>query len=110
MKTSIFFCSALIGTLLSNQTMSAEEPILRDPTKPALNTFVTDTKAAPPQFVLQSIIISPTRQLALINSKFVAVGDHIGNATVKTIKKNYVVLSEPGQTITIYLFTKPHLE
>ncbi len=105
-RSLFYFCLIPGFILLWNQSVNSQAPTLRDPTQPAITEFVeTDkTKQKEDEYVLQSIIISPTRRVALINDNYVSVGDHIGEDKVVAIRTNSVVLSRPGQKRTIYLF------
>ena len=100
----------LLFTLLFNQPLTAQQTTMRDPTLPAVMDISIVKSTEKTTFFLQSIIISPTRKLAVINSKFVKVGDQIDDAKIKEIHKNSVVLLKAGQKITLYLFEKPQLE
>lgn len=98
-------------TLLWGQPSTT--PIPHDPTQPAVvDEVATDStkKKEEEHYTLQSIIISPTRRIALINDKFLTVGDKIGEDTVEIIRKNAVVLSRPGQKRTLFLFDLERLE
>ena len=79
---------------------------LRDPTQPVIPEHMVEIPKDNMEtvYVLQSIIISPSRKLALINDKYVRVGDMIGEAKVEAIEKNYVILLQAGRKQTIYLF------
>lgn len=106
-------CFFLLVTLLSMKSLNAAAPaIMRDPTQPVImDVGVKDTTAKKETvYVLQSIILSPTRQLALINSKFVRVGDKIDDAIVKNIGKNSVDLLLSGNTLVLYLFEQSNWE
>lgn len=94
--------------LLLNQSFAQQTHVGRDPTQPAMGAFSTvetEEKETKPEeaYHLASIIISPTRRLALINATFVKVGDKIGEASVVKINRNSVSLLAPGKKITIYL-------
>ncbi|OGV41508.1 MAG: hypothetical protein A3F46_00205 [Legionellales bacterium RIFCSPHIGHO2_12_FULL_42_9] len=106
----VCFCLVLGFTLLSNQEINALPPLEHDPTRPAvIDIGETGAKKVETKegYLLQAIIISSTRRLALINSKFLSVGEVIDAATVEKINKNFVVLSVSGQKLTIYLFDQP---
>ena len=111
----VFFCFCLVlgFTLLSNQELNALPPLEHDPTQPAvINIEKTGAKKveAKEGYLLQAIIISSTRRLALINSRFLSVGEIIGAAKVEKVNKNFVVLSVSGQKLTLYLFDQPSVE
>jgi len=105
---ALVWCVVLGVVLVSGQSFAKQTGAGRDPTRPAmLGVSGMDTtdeaKKNEDTYLLSSIIISPTRRLALINAMFVKVGDRIGDARVVNINKNSVVLSAPGKKITIYL-------
>lgn len=105
-------CLILMFTLLSIKNSNAATLTPHDPTQPVVTDIVVKgaKKTSEPTYILQSIIISPTRQLALINSKFVGVGDKIDDAIVKNIEKDSVVLTLSGRTLTLYLFEHSNWE
>lgn len=79
----------------------------RDPTKPPAG--ISDVAAAEKDavgFDLQSIIISNSRRMAIINNRLVKVGDNIGGAKVVAIERNAVVLSVAGRKLIIHLFKR----
>lgn len=82
-----------------------------DPTQPPI-----ELKAAPlltakpikkaagpvqPEFVLQSIMIGPTRKSAVINGAAINVGESIKGATVTSIEPDSVSLSRKGKIIQL---------
>lgn len=79
---------------------------LRDPTRPpaslgATHTSATAATSAP---VLQSVLISPARKVAVINGETVQTGDRLGDARVTKIIEGEVVLVRDGQSQTLKLF------
>ncbi len=103
-KTGLYLVSGLL--FISTQGFCDTGDTLRDPTQPEVVDMaplgVNEKEAK--DYKLQSIIIDPTRRLALINDNFVMVGDKVGLATVVSIDKNTVVLSLYNKNITLYLF------
>lgn len=77
---------------------------LRDPTMPYANASTEGTSSNEDSYVLQSILISPMRKLAMINGKLVGVGSEIQGARILVISKNHVVLLVSGRKVIIYLF------
>ncbi len=79
-------------------TISAAE--LRDPTRPmdfselegGLGLDGAPTSTAHAAFVLQSILVSPTRRIAIVNGERVQKGDQIGSARVLEIQPWFVQL------------------
>ncbi|WP_133129855.1 hypothetical protein [Legionella yabuuchiae] len=100
------FCLILLFPLLSGGISAAQDQ-WRDPTRPSLYRALEPKGAKKNQtYNLQSIIIGKSRRMALINDKFVTVGDRVGDAKVVAIERNSVVLSESGRRLTIYLFDR----
>jgi len=100
-------CLTLGLIFIAGAGFSAGELIeLRDPTKPIVEENTKETPHAEDTFKLQSIIISPTRRIAMINDTLVQIGDTIGSARVEMIEKNSVTLSKSGTITTIYLIDK----
>lgn len=98
------FCLMIVFALLSDMAY-AESSTGRDPTRPSNYTEVDgDNISQTESYNLQSIMINETRRVALINGRYVKVGDEVGNAKVVAIEKNKVVLSVSGQTKIIKLF------
>lgn len=95
----------VIGSIIPWNELCADALDIRDPTRPLIVEVVeADKKIEQERLVLQSIIISPTRRIALINDEYVKVGDYIGLYKINSIEKNSVVLTQPGQKKIIYLF------
>lgn len=90
---------ALLLTLASAVAL-ADAP-LRDPTRPY--TAVEQKVAASPRFVVNAIIVSSERRVAVVNGQRVAVGGSIDNATVIAIEKDQLVLETSGKRITVRL-------
>lgn len=97
----IFSCTLF---LLSFQVNAWTFP-RRDPTTPVTYTEGS-SKNEKVGYDLQSIIIGRTRPLALVNDKFVTIGDMIDNAKVIAINRNSVILEDSTQRITLYLFDR----
>ncbi|RZI43061.1 MSHA biogenesis protein MshK [Herbaspirillum sp. HC18] len=85
---------------------------LPDPTKPpgplsgAQNADSSAGLATGP--VVQSIIVSPTRRIAIVSGKTVRQGDKIGEAKVVRITETEVVLRSGHEIQTLKLF--PNIE
>ena len=89
----------LLGTLASG-LVRADVP-LRDPTRPY--KAVEQSAAATPRFVVNAIIVSADRRVAVVNGRRVAVGGSIDDATVIAIEKDLLVLETGGKRITARL-------
>jgi MSHA biogenesis protein MshK len=75
-----------------------------DPMRPPVGFgqgLIDETPAGP---VLQSVLISPTRRIAIISGKTVQVGDKFGDAQVAAISENEVVLKSGKNRQVLKLF------
>jgi len=83
---------------------------LPDPTRPLSGRTVapasTPVPAQAPVSVLQSILVSPQRRLAVISGRTVSVGDHVGDAVVAEILPYEVVLQRAGQEVRMRLMSR----
>jgi MSHA biogenesis protein MshK len=80
---------------------------LRDPTRPpamaeSAGEHGTSTATAGP--VLQSVLISPTRKIAMIDGQALKPGDKFGDARVVKITENELVLRNGQEVQTLKLF------
>lgn len=83
--------------------------VLPDPTRPTgagMNDGVGAAAAAASGPVLQSVLVSPNRRVAVINGQSLAVGDRIGEARVAKITETEVTLAQGGQTQVLRLFVQ----
>jgi len=83
---------------------AAQSATLADPTRPP--NAIADSPSAPaarsgPQ--LQSVLISPTRRIAVISGTTVAQGSKYGGATVVSITEGAVLLRYPDRRETLRL-------
>jgi MSHA biogenesis protein MshK len=84
---------------------------LRDPTEPPAlpgSAARSGRDASPSGPVLQSVILSEGRRLALIDGKTYQPGDKLGDATIAGISSNEVTLRGSGGTRVLKLY--PNLE
>lgn len=89
----------MLALMLAGSGGFAEaEESLRDPTRPY--SPAQGSRASAPRFVVNAIIISPERRVAIVNGRRVTVGGSIGRATVVAIEKNELVLEIGGKRIT----------
>ena len=102
--------AALLLLAASCAWASAFGQALRDPTEPPPARFAAPAgaAAAPSGPVLQSVIVSDGRKLALIDGKTYRAGDKLGNATVAAISSNEVTLRGSDGTKVLKLY--PNLE
>lgn len=91
-------------------TFAIAETII-DPTQPPKElgrrseAAASDANTEP---VLQSILLSPTRKVAIISGRQVKVGDKFADLRVMKISETEVVLKNGGDIRTLKLF--PHIE
>ncbi len=77
---------------------------LVDPTRPPSFTAApSDAAPATTGAQLQSVLISPHRRLAVINGQPVALGGHVGDATLTRITETGVVLKRGDVLETLLL-------
>ncbi len=91
----------LIGWAPSGSLAMAGE--LVDPTRPPdlLPVSVDDPTGSGGAFVLNSLLISPHRRIAIINGTRVKEGDQIGGAEVVEITAGGVLLKAEGNTFEV---------
>jgi MSHA biogenesis protein MshK len=96
----------LAGLLASSvPTHGALGQALSDPTRPPNTSGVTGAQGEgdAPTTVLQSVLISPGRKLAVINGAVVPLGGRVGEATLAAISESAVVLKYSDRTEVIKL-------
>lgn len=98
MKRLVMFL--LIAGSSAVQAQSLGDP-LRPPSAPASSGAETVQEASPNQ--LQSVLISPSRKLAVINGQTVALGGRIGDATLARVSETGVVLKRGATLETLHL-------
>lgn len=88
----------LMGLLCLSVAMPSVAQALADPTRPpnAAGAPVDVSGSAASSPVLQSILLSPNRRLALIDGRTVQVGDRVGDARVVAIDVDSVKLRGGG--------------
>lgn len=110
--TPIRACFQLGLTLAATCAMTlARAQNLPDPTRPpdALATARSENAVAPAAGpVLQSVLISPGRRVAIINGQTVKLNDIVGDARVSKITEGSVVLRSGNAIQTLKLF--PEIE
>jgi MSHA biogenesis protein MshK len=78
---------------------------LNDPTRPPTVSAATDAGATVDSaLVLQSILVSPGRRLAVINGQTVKQGDKLGETRVVDIREGEVVLRSDQEITVLKLF------
>ena len=82
----------------------AQTAPLADPTRPpGAGAESAADVAAPGATRLQSVLISPTRRIAVIDGKAVAIGGRIGTATLESITESAAVLRYADRRETLRL-------
>lgn len=86
-------------------TALAQREVLVDPTRPpiAASEPSEKEKAAPAGPQLQSVLISPTRRVAVISGNTVVQGGKYGGATVVAISEGTVLLRYADRKETLHL-------
>jgi len=98
----------LLGAFCIPCASSAAEQ-LNDPTRPAielvpgLGEAATSEQKAPPAG-LQSVILSPRREAAIINGIEVAVGEKYGDAVLTVVNETCVILMGPQGRQVMHMF------
>jgi MSHA biogenesis protein MshK len=84
---------------------SAQRGALVDPTRPPRLSIESSGKesAVPSGPQLQSVLISPTRRVAVISGSTVVQGGKYGNATVTSISEGAVLLRYADRRETLHL-------
>lgn len=92
-------CCAAAGLVLAAMAQAENLP---DPTKPPVGYAQGAAAGSGP--VLQSILISPTRRVAVISGKTLHVGESFDDAKVVSISDNEVVMKSGGgkQVLRLY--------
>lgn len=80
--------------------------VLNDPTRPPAN-IQGKVVVSPALFALNAIVIGKDRRFAIINGKYLKVGDEILGQHVTFISENTVQLEGPNGKIVLFLFGKP---
>lgn len=97
---------ALVLATVSGSAQAALGQSLVDPMRPP-NVTVTPgdqgTETVAPSTQLQSVLISRSRKLAIINGQTVALGGRLGEATVSKISETEVVLQYPDRAEVLKL-------
>jgi MSHA biogenesis protein MshK len=92
-----------LGVVLAGMAAAQTAP-LADPTRPPGAGAESGAEAAAPAGArLQSVLISPTRRVAVIDGRAVALGGRIGDATLETVTENAAVLRYADRRETLWL-------
>lgn len=90
--------AAIALALTSAPTLCLADQPFRDPTRPY--TATERGAASSPRFVVNAIIVSAERRVAIVNGRRVGVGSSFDGATVIAIEKDQLILEIGGKRIT----------
>lgn len=93
---------ALLALLLSFSFALSAAKLGRDPTQPPAQLRGDSLKVVD-EFTVNSILISPKRQIAVIGGQFRVEGDMIGGVRVLSIQPNYVIFARDQQRFKRYV-------
>ena len=103
---------ALIATLLAMAVASAA-PAVEDPTRPPSPAEIRawfgdagDPSGAEPALRLQSVLISESRRVAIINDRRVGPGERVAGAKITAIEPGRVVLERDGETLILTISSR----
>lgn len=88
-----------LGLLTLILLVSQQAQCLQDPTRPTSYRAVGKKQ----QLKLESVLVSPSRRVAVINGQVVGEGDKIGSAKVIQIRKEGVKISNNGKLVELVL-------
>jgi MSHA biogenesis protein MshK len=97
-------CVLLVAT--AGALARADEPRLRDPMQPYRPGAVASSagrEASAPRFRLTSVLISPTRRVAIVNGAPRQQGERVDGAELTRIEREAVYFEENGKTWVIHL-------
>ena len=86
----------VLGLTLTSGPGLADER-LRDPTRPY--TAAEQRASTAPRFVVNAIIVSDDRRVAIVNGRRVGVGSSLRGATVIAIEKDQLILEINGKRV-----------
>lgn len=91
----------LLALLLA---LPASAVALTDPTRPwSAGTYGQPSGSDNAGWNLDSVLVSSSRRVAIINGRDVSEGERVGNARVISIRRNSVVLQENGKQFRLGL-------
>lgn len=101
--------AALLFVCLAFGSMACAQQPLSDPTRPFVFSGAgTGTGTAAPRTItwkLTSTLISPQRQVAVINGRVVKIGQKIDGAKLVAVKPGSALLHHAGKTIQLKLIS-----
>jgi MSHA biogenesis protein MshK len=90
---------ALSLLFAASTSQAALAQALSDPTRPPSAASPQESEAAPSR--LQSVLISPTRKIAVIDGRTVRLGERVGDATLVAIAPSEVTLQRGAKYETL---------
>lgn len=104
-RVSAFAANSLIGVICLCAVMPAAYAQLRDPTRPPEQLVPGGDGGVASGPVLQSVLLSSSRKIAVISGQTVKLGEKFGDATLVRITESEVTLrSGGGEFQTLRLF------
>lgn len=103
-RSRVVYGAAILGIFFAGYALAVES--LPDPTRPpaSLSASVNHGPAVNAGPVLQSVLISAGRRVAVISGQTVQTGGKVGDARVIRIAENEVVLANGKDLQTLKLF------
>ncbi len=77
-----------------------------DPTRPAAYTRATPAVRNKASLVLQSTLVSPSRQVVIISGRTYELGARVGSAVITKIRPYEVTLNRNGRAIPLRFFPR----
>lgn len=100
-------CFVVAAIAMGAAATAASAQAMSDPTRPAQVQEAGAAPAPAPQGpVLQSVLISPERRLAVIDGRTVALGDKFGSATLASVTETEVILKDDSGSRRLRLFPR----
>lgn len=98
-----------LGAALAACAPLAAAQALRDPTRPPVffgrtGDRGTVSRSRDAEWVLQSVLLSPTRRYAIINGEVLSLGGSVAGAELVAIREGEVTLRAGGALRTVRLF------
>ena len=78
-----------------------KEPVMPAPKKPEPTEEIEKTPEPPPPMTLKGIIVGGKRPIAIINDRFLRIGDMMGGYQVVEINKDIVRLNSGNNEIVL---------
>jgi hypothetical protein len=105
-------CFPIFGAVLFMTTFAIAAQQLRDPTRPPSEEYKVGASGARESrsgMVLQTVLISPDRQAAVISGRLMSLGDTISGFRLAEIHESEVVMKGHSGTRTLRLFPDVHM-